>query len=169
MVALFCIFTIQVTFLISFSTKLFDVRKFVTAIEDFQIIPKRYALLSAVITLTLEGSIVILLIFEGFWRIAGIGIAAGLLMSFSAMIAWTLHRNLSVSCNCFGSSKTTLNRYDLIRNIGLFIISLLGIGLASVAPVMSISTLTAALPILWMAIGFVIVWINLNRLITILV
>ncbi len=55
----------------------------------------------------------------------GYPLACGLLVCFSAYIAYSMRRRLALRCNCFGSSRVVLSGRHLVRN-GL----LLGVAIA---------------------------------------
>lgn len=57
------------------------------------------------------------------WRTAGATLMAGMLVVFTAALAWNWMRGLEVSCGCFSTSATaaTTGKEALLRNGSLFI------------------------------------------------
>ncbi len=123
----FCQISLIIVFSISSLGKFSQLDLFQSAIISFKIIPRSWTRPISYIFLATEIGIVLLCIVGGFATLIGFNIALILLSSFSVALFSVLFRNLSVACNCFGSSESIVTRFDLVRNLGLILCCLFGI------------------------------------------
>jgi hypothetical protein len=114
------------TFLTSATGKLRDRTAFVAAVEDFDILPRRWAHATATGVIGVELALVVAMSVGGPVLLVGFVAAAALLLAFTAALASALRRHSVVSCNCFGAATTRLSGYDLARNAALTAVALAG-------------------------------------------
>jgi uncharacterized membrane protein YphA (DoxX/SURF4 family) len=104
-------------FLVAGARKLFDLRTFARAIGDFGIVwdDATYATAVALVAVELLGGLGLALDIRG-----SLGIIAGLLMLFIAVLGYGLRLGLDIDCGCFGSGaeRETLAG-ALLRNVVL--------------------------------------------------
>lgn len=122
----FCrLFTI-IVFSVSFLGKVRDIRAFGNIIDRFQMLPKQMSLLAAYIFLFLEAIIVAMLLVKKL-NIFGFSIAVVLLIIFTIGLWNVLKSDIETSCNCFGISERKISIYDILRNVIVIIIGIMGI------------------------------------------
>ncbi len=117
----FCRFTIGFMFLVSATGKLRDVKAFIDAIANFNLLPSRLNTIAAYLFICGEVVVVATLTIGGVFLSVGFLLAICLLLFFSVALVISLGRKMSISCNCFGVSKSPISMYDLWRN-GVFIV-----------------------------------------------
>ena len=98
---------------------------FLGSVYGYQLVGPAFGLIVAMILPWLEVGI-------GICLVGGVLVAGSLLISialsavFTFVIASALHRGLSISCGCFGSSPDdTINVLTLVRAIGILLLSVL--------------------------------------------
>jgi uncharacterized membrane protein YphA (DoxX/SURF4 family) len=119
-----------VTFAASALAKLRDVPAFQAAVEDFDVVPRRFAATTALLVVGAEAVLVIMLAVGGAVLAPAFALATVLLAVFTAALARALHHRSVASCNCFGTATARLSRYDLVRNACLIACSCAGAALA---------------------------------------
>lgn len=65
------------------------------------------------------------------------GSVTGMLLLFTAWVAWVYARRLPLSCGCFGAAEPRVSGVTLLRNIGLLVLSGTGTMLAMRTPGLS--------------------------------
>lgn len=75
------------------------------------------------------------------------GSVTGMLLLFTAWIAWVYARRLPLACGCFGAVEPGVSGITLLRNVGLLLLSGAGTMLAMWTPGLSLG-----LPIWWTAL-----------------
>ena len=175
MVIVFMRAAIGTTFLTSALFKVVAPRAFADSLPALGV-PRRFARAFAVAVILMEATVAVCMLLGGPVLPVGIGLAAVLLLLFSAVLARALARGVGASCHCFGSGSTPVSRTDLVRNGGLFLVliggcvtwaifgssTLLSIGTTSYqAPVESIVTAAAGL-------GVAMAWSQLPEIVTLI-
>ena len=118
-----------IVFLFAYSAlaKSTDLNSFEQAIENFRILPHILTKPFAYGVVFVELTIVALLLFDQkFWFI-GFLISVVMLLIFAVSIVLVLSRKIKTPCNCFGASTQDLKKYDVVRNLGFILISLIGL------------------------------------------
>jgi hypothetical protein len=161
----FCRLALILVFLLSSIGKARDLTSFERAIAGFQILPRSLAVAAAWLFLAAEAAVVALLI-EGA-LLPGFALALVLLLAFSAALASALYQRLPASCNCFGSSKQSLSRFDLWRNAGLIVCAVAGCGAAATGRPYGLGLAE------WLLLGasalvFVAIWLQLGEIMALL-
>ncbi len=132
-------------------------------IERFQIVPATQSGVVARLLFAAE-VVVIALLATGFAVegaiTAGLMVALGLLVAYTAALARVRLRGMAVSCNCFGASPRSVSWYDVVRNLILAGTSIAGL---VVAPV-TLSTMDA-LALVVVAAGAALVVANLANVV----
>ncbi|HEU5271734.1 MAG TPA: MauE/DoxX family redox-associated membrane protein [Jatrophihabitans sp.] len=113
---MFCRWSIGLTFAVSAIGKARDLRGFELAVTELRALPAGLARPAALATVLAEALVVLALAVGRLALPIGFGLAAGLLLLFSVVLAAALRRRTTVSCNCFGASERPISGYDLIRN-----------------------------------------------------
>lgn len=126
-------FFVGFTFAASFLSKARDVDAFRTAVRGFALLPPRAAgpLAWTFLAGELATSVLLLAPLDHRALLAGLSLALGLLLVFTAALASVLLRGLDISCNCFGASTRPVSRFDVWRNLGVAVCC--GLGLAAAA------------------------------------
>jgi uncharacterized membrane protein YphA (DoxX/SURF4 family) len=96
-----------------------DYAEFVASVPAFGI-PARWTRLFAVLTVTAEFVIALVLlasVFTGFWpAVAGLVLAVGLFGVLTAVVWRAVSRQSGAVCRCFGRARTRLARRHVVRN-----------------------------------------------------
>jgi uncharacterized membrane protein YphA (DoxX/SURF4 family) len=119
---------IGLVFAVSASAKLRDLPAFAAAVEDFRIVARRWAGLTASIVVGLEGAVALSMVAGHALLLPAFALAAALLAGFSVALGVAVRRRRVVSCNCFGSAATRLSGYDIARNVCLIACAAAGAG-----------------------------------------
>lgn len=113
-----------------------DYADFVASVPAFGI-PARWTRLFAVLTVTAEFVIALLLlasVFIGRWpAVAGLVLAVGLFGVLTAAVWRAVARQSGAVCRCFGRASTTLGQRHVYRNAFLLAAALFGLGALNVA------------------------------------
>jgi hypothetical protein len=128
-VLMFCRWSIGLTFAVSAFGKARELRAFELAVVDLAGVPAGRARPVALATLLAEVLVVLAVAVGGPALPVGFGLAAGLLLLFSFVLARALRRRTAVSCNCFGASERPISGYDLVRNGALLACCVAGLAL----------------------------------------
>jgi uncharacterized membrane protein YphA (DoxX/SURF4 family) len=159
----FCRATIGLTFAYSFLMKVRDVNQFAQTITHFKLLSAHRSQPLALLFLTGELAVVLLLFIGGQLLPLAFGLALLLLATFTAALAFVLAHHIQTACNCFGSHQNPATFADVGRNVGLILIALFGI-VASKSAGQTGVQLTAVDSLL-MAIAaaiFLFIWLNLR-------
>jgi hypothetical protein len=123
---IFCRIVTGLVFGISFGAKARDVSAFATTITRFGLIPSSASIPAALLFLAGELTVVVLIVLSGPWLAVGFVLATTLLLTFCVALASVLIRERRTSCNCFGASEKLVSIYDLWRNSGFILCTLVG-------------------------------------------
>jgi len=161
----FCRITIGLVFTISFLGKVRNVDRFAQTITSFQLLPRQLSKAAAILFLTGELVVVILLILgRGFLPIA-FAAAFLLLLTFSVALLSVVTRNIQTACNCFGVKEEYVTYHDVWRNVGYTVCSLVGwriwLLMEGSSGNQTLAELVLISPI---AIVFVVVWTHLRHM-----
>lgn len=126
-VTTFCRLLLLIVFAVSFATKVKNIKLFEYTIHQFRILPSQLSFAAALGLLSTEAIISLLLAVGGELLLPGFSLAGLILFAFSLALGSTLMRKLKVTCNCFGKTHESVNKYNLGRNAALLGIALLGI------------------------------------------
>jgi uncharacterized membrane protein YphA (DoxX/SURF4 family) len=122
-----------VVFLVSVSTKLRRRRafmEFADSVRALRLVPG--GLVNPVAGIVVAGEVLIIaLLATPVPALAELGfaVAAAMLALFTVAIVVNVRRQTNATCRCFGVSNTPLGGVHVVRNVGLFLVALLG-GLA---------------------------------------
>lgn len=117
-------------FLVSFLTKIsgrteFD--QFVASVHGMKLLPRAFARPVAVAVVVAEFAVCVLLASPVRpAAVAGLLLAAGLLLSFMIGVAGAINRGAREPCRCFGASQVPLGPRHLVRNAVLTLCAVLG-------------------------------------------
>lgn len=117
---------VGLTFLVSATGKLRDLASFKAAVEDFDLVPRRWASIGAPAIVALELAVVAAMGIGGPLLVPGFAAAGAAVVLFAAALTIALRRHKLVSCNCFGAATTRVSGYDIVRNAGLIAVALAG-------------------------------------------
>jgi hypothetical protein len=119
-----CRWAVGLTFLASVAGKARDLAAFRRAVVRFGIpAPGPVAVGTVAAELAVVATLAAGLLPVGF------GLAIGLLVLFSVLLGRTVRTSDRVSCNCFGAGDRPVSRYDLVRNLLLAAVAVLGLAL----------------------------------------
>ena len=118
---IFCRVVIGLVFTISFLGKAFHLSSFQRSILAFNILPARFSRPAALLFLSGEGAVVILVGVGGSLLGLAFVLAILLLLVFSCALLSVLIRKLQTSCNCFGPTEKQVSSADIWRNIGFLL------------------------------------------------
>ncbi len=130
----FCRIAVGLVFAISFGGKVLDIPTFTQAIGRFHILPERINRLAALLFLSGELTVIVLMILGGRLLGPGFGLAIFLLLIFCMALVSALIKRVKVSCNCFGPSEKPVSLYDVWRNVGFILCALSGWGTLVIVP-----------------------------------
>ena len=126
--------TLGLLFAYSFVTKAWDVAQFAGSIGRFDLLPRRWNKIAALLFLSWEAAVALLLLAGGRFLPLGFALATLLLALFTMAILSAVARKIETPCNCFGASAKPVSYYDAGRNFGFIGCSLLGWWLAARIP-----------------------------------
>lgn len=153
-------------FAISFISKVSDVSAFEYTIKSFDLLPKKLHRIAALLFLSGELSITLLLVIGSKFLIVGFGLAIVLLIAFSIAMISVLVRNIRTSCNCFGLTEKAVSIFDVWRNASFFLFTLVGLLALSTSTSQQTSLAPAEFSLLSViAIMFVTVLINFEDIV----
>lgn len=159
--------TIGLIFAYSFLSKARDVGQFAQTITNFKLLSPRWSRPLALLFLSAELAVVVLVLVDGRLLPLAFGLAFLLLIVFTIVLASTLARNIQTTCNCFGSSERLLDYADVWRNAGLVLVA--GAGLWATGGVGDVDTSLTFIELLFMSIiagAFALLWANLNDIVS---
>lgn len=122
----FCRMVIGLVFAISSGSKVFRLQAFRQTIFRFHLFPARFIAPAAMLFLSSEMAVVILLALGGQALLPGFVLAIFLLILFSGALLSVVIRGFSTSCNCFGPDQRTISSADIWRNAGFLLCALVG-------------------------------------------
>jgi hypothetical protein len=145
--------------------KVQNVGQFSQTIADFQFLPRPWSTKLAYLFLMGEFATVVFLLMGKHLLSFAFGLALLLLISFTIALLSALRRKIQTKCNCFGNNENSLGFANIWRNMGLIIVS--GIGLWAMAGDLNMSlSILESLFITLSALVFVLVWVNLANIAT---
>jgi uncharacterized membrane protein YphA (DoxX/SURF4 family) len=112
----FCRVVIGLVFLFSSVGKLRNIPQFQQTIINFHLLPANMSRLAALLFVTAECIVVLLMVPGGEFRLPGFLLALLLLLLFSGALISVLVRQIHTSCNCFGNSEKSVTQADIWRN-----------------------------------------------------
>lgn len=113
------------TFAVSAFGKARDVDAFVHSVRSFDILPSGWGRPAAWALLTAEVAVVVLQLAGP--AVAGLVLAAALLVAYIVALGVVVARRSEVRCNCFGSTARAVSGFDLVRNGLLLLVALTGV------------------------------------------
>lgn len=159
----FCRITIGLLFAYSFLAKARDVNKFAQTITPFNLLPAHWSQPLALLFLSAELAVVILVLAGGQSLPIAFALALLLLSTFSATLLLVLARNIRASCNCFGHSYQPVTYADVWRNVGIILVAAGGLWATQAAGGTGAGlTFIEMLLLVIIASVFVLVWANLG-------
>lgn len=161
----FCRIVIGLVFAYAFLAKIRDVRRFAETISNFEILPKKWSKVAALLLLGGEGIVLVLILLGGWPLSLAFALAGLMLLLFTIVFISALQRNIQTSCNCFGVSEKPLTYYDVWRNIGFLLLATAGLGLRGAIGELSSLAFIELLFILLIAAVLVMAWINLGEIV----
>jgi hypothetical protein len=163
MMTIFSQTLIMATFIASALSKARDPSRFAHTVERFRLVPANQVGTVARVLLGSEALAVVLLAVgyavQGLVT-AGLVVALGLLIVYTAGLAAVRIRGLPVACNCFGASNRPVSWYDVVRNILLAGVSIAGLAVAP-ATLSTMDTVLAGM----VALGAALVVANLANVV----
>lgn len=162
----FCRIVIGVVFLVSFLRKISNVPIFEQTITQFSILPKRFSRVVALLFLSCEIAVALLVIIGDPFLVPGFLLSILLLLVFSSALMSVLHRNIQTSCSCFGSIQKQVSPIDVWRNVGFVVCALLGyVALAESSSGQGYLDLAEWSLIGLVAVAFVVIWVQLGEIV----
>jgi archaellum biogenesis protein FlaJ (TadC family) len=113
----YCQVAVVLGFSLSFAGKVRNVPAFVRTITSFRVLPARHSGLLAALFLCAEFAVVLLVLLGSTFTLAGLALAALLLVIFTVALILVLVRGVDASCNCFGASDDKISPYHILRNL----------------------------------------------------
>lgn len=160
---IFCRAAVSSAFAYAAVSKLLDFSSFQQTIGNFRIVQS--GLVKPVSYLFLIGEMLaaVLLVVGGKLLLFGYGLAAGLLLLFSAALYSALIRNIETACNCFGANDERITAFDIWRNVLLVSLALIGLFLSadnqsSIGGWSFFEVVSTSM----FAVAFVFIWVNLR-------
>lgn len=121
-----CRAVLGLAFAVSFAAKARSPTQFAQTISSFRLLPKPLVKYAAVLLVSGEAGVVLLMVLGNQFLPAGFGLSVLLLTVFTLAILSALARNLRISCNCFGPANKPISRLDVARDVGLLGCALIG-------------------------------------------
>jgi hypothetical protein len=115
------------TFALSAFGKARDLDAFVHSVRSFGILPAGRGRPAAWALLTAEVAVVVLQLAAPTAAVAGLVLAAALLVAYIAALGVVVARRSEVRCNCFGSTARAVSGFDLVRNGLLLLVAITGV------------------------------------------
>ena len=165
-ILVFCRIFIGLVFGYSLLRKVMNIPAFEQTITQFRILPRKFSRIAALLFLSSEFVVTVLLIVGGSFLRLGFFLSIFLLLLFCSALISLLHRNMRSSCNCFGPTQKPVSAIEVWRNIGLILCAIIGCG------VLAASNNGQGHPglIEWGSIGLgvavcVMIWIQLGEIV----
>jgi hypothetical protein len=114
-------------FLVSVFPKIQHVAAFENTISSFKLLPRLLIKLAAWVFIFLELATVIVLLVGGEVLIFGFLIGIFTLLVFTGALITVLLRGMQMHCNCFGKTNHNVSIKDVMRNVFIISIGLLGV------------------------------------------
>lgn len=147
------------TFAISLVGKVRNLSSFEEAISRFEILPKWLDRSAAILFLSAELVVVILLLIGGKLLWLGFALAFFLLLVFSVALTSVIMRQIRTECNCFGSSNGIISPVHLWRNGGLLLCALTGWVIVSMGSTTPTITLLKASDLIFVGMLTLVVFV----------
>lgn len=161
----FCRIAIGLAFAVALVAEAKDVARFAETIGDFDLLPGQFARIAAVLFLSGEATVVLLLILDGHFLSLAFALAGLLLFVFTLALLSVLARNIQTSCNCFGTSEKPLTYYDVWRNAGLILLATAGLAMSETTGALPSLAFIELLFVFIIAAVFVLLWSNLSEIV----
>jgi uncharacterized membrane protein YphA (DoxX/SURF4 family) len=161
----FCRVVVGVVFALSSASKVRNIAQFRKTINTFAILPSKLSGPVAILFLSGELAVAILMIAGGLLLMVGFSLAICLLLLFCTALISVLARGIHTSCNCFGASEKQVSSADVWRNGG-FILCAAG---GCVALLWAQGASSPLGLVEWIVIGlggviFVLIWLELGEI-----
>lgn len=167
-ITMFTRIVLGLLFAYSFARKVTDVLSFAQSISSFGLFPKIYSKPLAILVLLAELVIIFFFVIGSSVLILAFILAAALLTIFSLALFLVLQQKKMVACNCFGSNRSIVTGFDLVRNIGFILCALTGIFAATFKD-SSVNLGIADWSLTVLASSFfLIVWLHLSEIVQLL-
>jgi uncharacterized membrane protein YphA (DoxX/SURF4 family) len=127
-ILVFCRIFIGLVFGYSFLRKAMNIPAFEQTILEFHILPNNFSRITALLFLSGECAVTLLLMVGGPFLILGFILSIFLLLLFCSALVSLLHRNIRSSCNCFGPTQKPVSAIEVWRNIGFILCAIIGCG-----------------------------------------
>jgi len=163
----FCRVFTGFVFLLSAYGKTSDISSFQKTINSFRLINSKLAYPLSFIFISIEWLIVIFIVSGGEFLLYGYMLAIVLLIVFTTALTIVLFRQISTTCNCFGSSSKPVTKYDVVRNCGLLSCSTVGLYITFGNPNITSLTLENAIIVGVFALILVLLWLHFDEIISI--
>jgi hypothetical protein len=137
---------LALVFVVAAVGKLRDRAAFVASVRELRVAPAA-PVAAAVVAAEL---LVVLLLVPGrpAATAAGLALAAGLLLAFTAAVVSALRRGLAAGCRCFGASTASpYGRRHVARNLALAVVAVAGAAAAPADPAVTGPVVLAAVPL----------------------
>jgi hypothetical protein len=128
--------------------KLRDVGAFASAIRSFRIVPRRWERPVACGVIVAELAAVLLLATRNVAPV-GLILSVVLLGSFTVAMARVVARGDRVTCGCFGRSNAVVGGAQLVRNVAMIVVALLGAWTSVATPAVELPTTTAVVTVVF--------------------
>lgn len=122
----FCRIVIGLAFWYSFLRKMMNIPVFEQTITQFNILPKHFSRAIALLFLSGEFIVALLVTIGGPFLKPGFYFSIFLLILFCLALISVLRRNIRTSCNCFGSTQKTVSAIEVWRNVGFIMCAFIG-------------------------------------------
>jgi len=122
----FCRVTIGLTFALAGGQKARSFAAFQQTVRRFRLLPQALLLPVALLFVTGELLVALLLLCGGWFLLAGFVLAFLLLLVFSGALLSVILRGISTTCHCFGPGHRPVSQADLWRNLGFLLCALSG-------------------------------------------
>lgn len=166
-VGLFCRLVLALLFSYSFLAKVRNPARFRASVTAFGLLPDRAAAPAVALVLAAELAAALGLLIGGPTLAPGYGLAAGLLLLFTVVLATELVRGSGIGCGCFGRDERPVAPADLVRNAGLLALAAVGwwsAGQTSEATAPAVHLL-AAVVLALAAAAFLLLWTQLAEIV----
>jgi len=115
-------------FMFSIIGKLANIKAFAHNIKEFRLLSPTLVWFATVIIITAEVATIVTLLL-GFF-VFGMLLAISIMLLFTSAIVSVLVRDIETGCHCFGIRDDPISGYDLVRNLCIIIILVLGLFLS---------------------------------------
>lgn len=164
----FCRITVGLVFALAVVGKGRNFPQFVQTIAHFRIVPQQLTGSAAIVLLSTEIIVALLMLIGESLLWIGFALATLLFLIFSVALASVLKRQISTPCNCFGATTKAVSHLDVWRNIGHMVYALSGLAALMLADTGLMLSFIGWLLMAFAATLSVVVWLQLGELIQLL-